>query len=507
MVHGMTLLPLAEWMPDQPDLVGQASSVVKNCVPRTKASYGPMGSFSTVGAALTARCQGAIAVEDTGGNVYSFAGDATKLYELTGSATSWTDVKKLGGYTTGTTERWSFTYFSGRVIAANYTDAIQSFVLGSSSVFADLAAAAPKARYVTSLSKGFVAAANTFDGVSSAAPQRVWWCAFGDPTSWPTPGSSAALAVQSDYQDLQGDHGECQGIVGNLGMADAAVFFERAVYRMVYVGGSAFFQFSPAENVRGTPAPGSICQLGNTVFFLGEDGFYMFDGSSSVPIGAGKVDKFFLNDVDEQYFDRISSAVDPQAKLIFWTYAGAGNSAGVPNRMLCYNWDVQRWTYIDSLSIEFLYRTMAGGYTLDQLDAVFGSNMDAFTFSLDSILLAGGQSQLGGFDTSHRVGSFTGTSIAATVDSAEGQLAAPRRAFVRGVRPITDASTPSVSIGARDRTQDAVTWGPSVAMDALGGCPQRSNARFHRARISMPAAGSWSHVSALDVDAAKEGAR
>ena len=46
----------------------------------------------------------------------------------------------------------------------------------------------------------------------------------------------------------------------NLGTADAAVFFERAVWRVVYTGPPGIFSFFPAEGVRGTPAPASIAQ-------------------------------------------------------------------------------------------------------------------------------------------------------------------------------------------------------------------------------------------------------
>jgi hypothetical protein len=126
---------------------------------------------------------------------------------------------------------------------------------------------------------------NTTDGTFGPQPQRVWWPAIDDPTNWPTPGTSAAAAVQSDYQDLVGDAGWVQGIVGNLGTADGAVFQERAVIRMQYVGPPAIFAFSTAEGVRGTPAPGSLVQVGNLVYYLGEDGFYVFDGSQSMPIG------------------------------------------------------------------------------------------------------------------------------------------------------------------------------------------------------------------------------
>jgi hypothetical protein len=339
-------VPVAEYTPDQPDFLNPGSGTVRNCLPRTAQSYGPMPSLAPYSSALAARCQGGYAFQDGGGNVNVFVGDAATLYRLTAGSTAWTDVSKAGGYTTAPDQRWSSVLFGSHVVMTNYTDPIQSFVLGSSAAFADLAAAAPKARHLAVV-RDWLVAGNTVDGAFGPQPQRVWWSAIDDPTNWPTPGTSGAAAVQSDYQDLVGDAGWVQGIVGNLGTADGAVFQERAIVRMSYVGPPAIFSFATAEGARGTPAPGSIAQLGAVVYYLGEDGFYAFDGSSSRPIGANKIDRTFFADLDPSYFHRISAAVDPASKVCFWAYPGIGNNGGNPNRLLAYHWALDRFTLSD----------------------------------------------------------------------------------------------------------------------------------------------------------------
>ena len=85
-------VPVAEYMPDQPDLQNPGSGYVRNCLPRTAQSYGPMPSLAAYSNALTARCQGAFACQDSAGNVSAFAGDAAQLYRLVGGTTSWADV-------------------------------------------------------------------------------------------------------------------------------------------------------------------------------------------------------------------------------------------------------------------------------------------------------------------------------------------------------------------------------------------------------------------------------
>ncbi|HZS83826.1 MAG TPA: hypothetical protein VFA50_13205 [Stellaceae bacterium] len=497
-------VPVAEYTPDQPDFANPGSGFVHNCLPRTAQSYGPMPSLAAYSGPLAARCQGAFAAQDASGNVNAFAGDATKLYALAAGATSWTDVSKAGGYATAADQRWSAAQFGSRIIMTNFADPIQSFIMGSSTAFADLAAAAPHARYLAVV-RDWVVAANTFDGVNGNQPQRVWWPAIDDPTNWPTPGTSAAAAVQSDFQDLVGDAGWVQGIVGNLGAADGAIFQERAIVRMNYVGPPAIFAFTTAEGARGTPAPGSIAQLGATVYYLGEDGFYAFDGSASRPIGANKIDKTVFADLDPSYFHRISAAIDPVNKLCFWAYPGVGNSGGNPNRLLAYNWSLDRFTLSD-LSCELILRSLSFGASLDGLDAT-GFTLETLPFSLDSRAWAGGRVMLSAFDTTHQLNYFTGPNLAATVDTGEAELFPGRRGLVRNLRPIVDGGVPAVALGTRDRVLDPVAFGAAVAVDALGNAPQRASARYHRARLTLPAGAAFTHISGVEIDAVAEGLR
>jgi hypothetical protein len=258
--------------------------------------------------------------------------------------------------------------------------------------------------------------------------------------------------------------------------------------------------------VRGTPAPGSIAQLGALVFYLGEDGFYSFDGSNSTPIGAGKVDKTFLADLDQSYFHRISSTVDPQNKLVLWAYPGSGSAGGMPNRIIAYNWELGRWSLIDGIQCQILCRTLGFGYTLERLDALGGS-LDALPFPLDSRAWTDGRVLLSGFDTGNRLGYFDGPNLAARVETGEVQFFPGRRALVTAVRPIVDGGTPSVAVAGRDLTIAAPAYGAPVAVNGLGEAPQRSTARYHRAQIAIPAGQRWQHIQGVEFTARPEGVR
>ncbi len=497
------VLWVGEWKPDQPDYQNTGSSNIRNVYPRTETSYGPIGSMSPYTDALDDRCQGAAAFISTGGNINVFAGTSDKLYHLVAGGSAWTDVSKGGGYSTPPSGQWHFDFFNDAVIATNFTDPIQAFTLDSSTAFADLAGSPPKAKYVETI-KGFLAAAYTDDG--SVESQRVWWSGLGDATSWPTPGGISAAQVQSSYNDLLGSDGAVQGIVGNLGTADGAVFMEHAVWRMIYTGPPLVFSFLPAEGVRGCPAPNSIVQYGNLVYYLGEDGFYVFDGTTSQPIGAQKFDRTFFNDIDTQYMDRVWGTADPLNKLIMWAYPGVGNTGGNPNHIILYNWSLNRASIID-VTVEVVVRLLSIGYTIDELYTILGYTIDTVPANFDSKVWQGGNILLGMFDTDHKLNYPNGPNLAVTVDTSEIQPFQGRKALITNARALVDGGTPSIAIGLRDRLVDPVSFTSPIAMNSLGVSPVRGSGRYARARITLPSGSDFTNIQGIELEASQAGIR
>lgn len=192
-------IPIAfgEWLPDLPALGNPGATVAKNVIPLTKRSYGPFPSAVDYSDALDAFARGAHTARDSSGNVSNFAGDKTKLYKS--SNTAWADVSKAATtYATADAGWWEFEQFGNIVLATNFANAIQAFTLGTSTDFGDLAAAAPQARTMAVI-KDFLMVGNTIDGTDGDQPSRVWWPAINDIDNWPTPGSSSAAQVQSDF--------------------------------------------------------------------------------------------------------------------------------------------------------------------------------------------------------------------------------------------------------------------------------------------------------------------
>lgn len=471
----MVVIPCDEWVPDRAPF-GATVTVATNVIPWVD-GYKSFPSFSILSTnALTAKFQGGIFGRDTGANVYEFVGDATKLYFF-GSA-AFSDVSRLAGgaYTTAADDWWEMIQWGNTVIAVNgTTDVPQAITLGGAN-FAALAGSPPKARHIA-IVRDFVVLGNINDG--TAYPNRLQWSGINNSASW-TPSAT----TQADYQDLQGDGGWVQKIIGG---EYGLVFQERAVWKMTYIGSPEIFQFALIEKMRGVFAPQSVIAWGNMVFFLADDGFYVITGGTSAqPIGDGMVDRYFLNDYQTGNAHLITAAIDPINKIVMWAYPGSGFSAGSTNQILCYNWVYKKWSLVTT-NVEGFVRYAAQGYTLDSLDTLSGS-IDALTTSLDSRTYTGGAMTLAAFNTSHKLGSFTGTAMSATVDTGEKQLNKGMRTAVQEVRPLVDGNAASVTIGTRNLLSDSVSFGSVIAANASGFCPARSNANYHRFRITTTGA-------------------
>lgn len=484
------MIEFAEWLPDLLPLDNPGATVAQNVRPNAK-GYLPMPAYAALSSALDARARGFLALKDTAGNVSNFAGDAAKIYELAADFT-WTDKSIAGGYTTGADEFWEFAHWGNKILGVNFTDNPQQLTLGGanfSNLTTDL-----KARHI-GIVRDFVVVGNTFDSTDGNRPNRVRWSAINDEASWTV--SSATLA---DFQDLEGEGGWVQRVIGG---EQGWIFQENSIWRMQFVGSPLVWQFDEVAPGYGTQSPASVVQVGDTIFFLGKDGFYRMDGGHITPIGQNKVDATFFADVDTGSMDRVSGVADPAAKRIFWAYPGVGSSGGNPNKILCYDWGVNRWSLI-AQEVELLLASIAEGYTLDSLDSLSGS-IDALVDSLDSRTYTGGTASFSAFDTDHKMGNFNGVSMAATIETGEAEITPRSRTFISGIRPLVDANIATVTVGTRKRQADAIVFGAAVAQNAQGLCPVRSNSRYHRIRVST--SGAFTGALGIDAELAQAGNR
>ena len=476
-----TKLTFGEWMPDQPSVSG-ALTDAKNVVSQA-IGYGPFPTpvtFSTSNAAedLTSL----YAAKQPDGNTALFAAGASKIYSVSGVG-GITQVKT--GMTTGSNDRVRFTQFGKVVISCNNADKLQAWTLGTSTSFADLSATAPIAKFITVV-RDFVVCANTLE--TTQQQYRVRWSAINDETDW-----TENVNTQSDYQDIP-DGGQ---IVGIRGGEFGLVLLERAIHRMTYVGTPFIFQFDNISRGKGCMVSGSIAQYQGVTFFLSDDGFYLCDGQNVTPIGAEKIDRFFLQDASEADYKTMSAAVDPIRKLVIWNYKTVNGNRSV----IIYNFKTQKWTYGDA-GTDYLAEASTSSATLEQLDTLSAS-IDALTTSLDSQLFVGGKYFLGG-TLATRVMTYTGASQTGVI--ATGDLDIGANSVVTLARPIVDNGSATVAIASRTLLNQGVSFNTAVAASTENRVPLRSAGRYHRLKVT-PTGDNWDNAISVDVDVTPQGVR
>ena len=472
-------IAFGEWMPDQSGISGalmEAKNVVSSAI-----GYGPIPSAVAFSGSATENLLSLYAAKNPDSTTQLFTAGFTKVYTCDGVG-ALTQVNT--GYTAS--ERPRFTQFGKRVIFANNAEKLQSWTLGSSTAFADLSSDAPIAKFVTVV-RDFVVAANTYE--SSVQEQyRVRWSDINNETNWTTSATS-----QADYQDIP-DGGQ---IVGIRGGEFGLIFLERAIHRMSYVGTPFIFQFDNISRNKGCMVAGSIAQYQGITFFLSDDGFYMCDGQNVIPIGAEKIDKFFLNDASESDYTTMSAAVDPIRKLVLWNYVSTSGD----RKLLIYNFSTKRWTYGDA-GTDYIAEASSANVTLEQLDSI-NASIDALTTTLDSRLYVGGKYFLGG-TFGNKIMTYTGANLSADLQTGDIDLGG--QSVVTLARPQIDGGSADVSVASRALLSQSINFGTAVSADAENRCSLRSGGRYHRIRV-QPTGSNWDAAVAVDIDIVGQGVR
>jgi len=506
---GSTLsLSFGEWLPDRSPIgLGPNLITASDCYPVADGYRGyPALSASLAVGSLAASCVGAAAGRRRGdGSPYTTAATAAKLY-VTDSAGVLAD--RTGTWSLGASSTASFVQYQDTLLAASIEHAIQSHTLSGTSAFANVSADAPQARHLTVLGQ-FVMAGNIVGRGTNAsaigtARDAVQWSAFMNPSSWPAVGTDAAKAVLSDFRVMAGFGGDVQGLTG--GRDYGIVLQERQVLRAEIVGGDRFINFVPLDTKNGCDIPQTVIQVGALTFYHAQAGWMVCDGATVRPIGFSRIDDYFVADLDSASSHLCSAASDPNRPLVMFAYPGQGHAAGSCNRILVYNYVVDRWSVIVSENVERLVQTQQTG---PNVDTPISADIDVTLFDVDATDFGGSRPMLAAFAaTSHTLKAFTGPAEPFRIVCGDFEAAPGRRSFVRRVRPVQSGTgAAALRIGARNIPSAAATFGGWGVPDSVSGSVGvRSAGRYHRVEI-YGFTGDIGTLSGFDVDVEPEGLR
>lgn len=480
--------PVNDWRPDQAFLDGTGTIEALNVTTKAR-GYGPLPSWASVtpSAPLTARAQGTFFARKSDNTGVMFAGDATKLYQLTGA--TWINVSRVTGgpYNCPVDGRWSFVQFGNNVLAFNGSDVPQQINIDSGANFGPLTGA-PQAHYAAIVGD-FVMTGNQ-DPTSRSLVQ---WSAINDCTSW-----TASQQTQADSQLLP-DGGMVQAIFGYN--YTAIILQEFSIKTGTYEGPALIFRFATIAKDLGCMVPGSAAAYGDYCFFYSQNGLYMLQAAAQLtPIGEQRVNNWLKANVNQSFLTRCCAGIDPVKSFYVFGFPDQ-SSGGLINHFLLYNYALDKFSHAQAGNFEWVQSTMTqSSWTIEQLATTYGT-IENVPFPFDSTVWSGtGAPVLGGFDANHTLGFYNGPPLAATVTAGELNLIDGKKAFVRGVRPLVEGSSPpaiSVTLGTRNRQTDPISYGVTVPMDQFGYCRFRSKGRYHSAKIQLAAGGSWDYVLGL----------
>ena len=389
----------------------------------------------------------------------------------------------------------TFTQFGEYVIFSNGVDQPQYYLMGTSSVFANLSTIAtdnPVFR-CSGVVRDFVVAGNI-----SGSTNRIQWSGINDLTTW-TAGTS-----QSDSQDLPGSGGQVVAITsGEVGY----VFRQNQIIRMDYVGGNTVFRLSVISPNRGAMYGRTVCQDNRQIFFYADDGFYQINGDQIMPIGVEKVNRYFDLNLNKAYTDRICAAVDPFNQLAMWLFPSTSNTAnttGICDQIIIYNYATQKWSLAEA-SASTIFSQFVGAYTVELMD-IISENLENINAALDTDYWSGGQMLLGAIDSDYKAAIFSGTANECEIETSELELFPGLRANILGVRPIVNAAS-TVTVKTRERLQDTAIESSSTSTVTSGINPIRESGRYIRANVKIASGTNFDHAQGIDFSASRAGVR
>jgi hypothetical protein len=466
---------LGPYEPDKPPFQQTGLVAMGNAYPGAN-GYRPIGQFQPVTAPLPDNFSNATAFVASDGTAALIGATQTGLYRYSGTA--WTPLI-TGLPPVG---RWQFTQFGDAVVAVNGGTTKEIDIVANTTKDVP---GAPTALIVATV-RDFVVY-----GQANGNAAMVQWSAFNNQDG-NTPGVD-----QSGFQPMLAG-GYVMGIAGG----EYGIIVQRSrVVRMTYTGDPDVpFQFDEISANIGAVSRGSIVQVGRNVYFLSDKGFMRCDGNEVVPIGNERVDLTYFKTYPRSTLDQMYAAGDPLRNIIAWTMPG------LPGMSLIYDYALDKWAPL-YLNAKAVISGFSANLSLDDIDTLYPS-VDSVPYSFDDPRFAGGDPLFLVVNRDNEIGTLTGDNAAAWFVCAYQEYNPGRRARVRNVRILSDA-TAGVGIeldcrrliGAADSTKTTAELEPSGLM------PIRANARYIAPRLDYAQGAVWTFAQGLTLAVEDGGAR
>ena len=326
-------IEFGEWRPDIALLDTKFASEVENVFAGVN-SYLPCPSllrFATT--ALPNPVCGLYAARTLSGGWKIYGGTRTKLY-VWGLA-GWTDISRTvgGAYNVAEGDLWSFEQSGTKLVAVNSNDDPQVVDIDSGLNFAALAGSPPKAGNVKQIGD-FLFLSALANSPPTWTNRMIIWSSINDITGW-TIGLNLC-----DMQEFP-DNGPVQGIAG---AENGYVVQDRGIRTIQFLPGDTtfIFNFNRVLHDRGSISKYGFTAIGDVLYFVSEDGFYAISGQQVMPIGADKVNDWWLAHSDIDRRNVVQAIAGVNKPRMVWAFH-LTSASHVYDQEIIYDWSNQRW--------------------------------------------------------------------------------------------------------------------------------------------------------------------
>lgn len=154
----------------------------------------------------------------------------------------------------------------------------------------------------------------------------------------------------------------------------------KGVYLGTFVGPPTELDFVCVNTDVGCPSGDAVVAAGSVHYFLGDDNFYSFDGSTCQPIG-GAIREWFFNRANRLYLSTAQALHDRANSLIYWWYPPSGSQ--VLSECVVYHYATGRWGAF-TLTITDVLQSVTSGVTINGLGSLYSTFADLPDVSFDS---------------------------------------------------------------------------------------------------------------------------
>jgi hypothetical protein len=483
-------VPFGAWEPDRSELESGIADGA-NILPIAN-GWGPMpGLFVTDSAeAVPDPIIGGYATQDTSGGWLEFVAGGDKVYRL---ANDFTLNTIDSGRTPTDGDDWSFQQFGAYLLYTNTTDGLIAYNVETGGAVSVIAAAM-NPRVVFECANQVVAL-DCLNANGDRDNKLLRTSAIGNHTEWAKNGA--------DYQPIQ-DGG---ALVGGCKLTQNTAFIaqEQSLRLMQFgaMSSGSNFSLTMVSAVTGAVGMRSIVPGDGVVGFLATDGYYLFSAGGGLKnIGAERVNRWFLDTVDQSALTKVQGALDPLRKIMWWRFKRASDvSDTVTQVMIGYSLTLDRWIPPVLVPTTYLMRSATPGFLADDVDTL----MDDLDFPADGRYFDGGQPQFGAFDENGKFGYFIGGSLPASITSRVAN--SPVSDMIGRATGIDDAPSGTLTLGTKDALSDPINWRAPAGRGRAGSYPLRGRGLNIAFRRDIPAGAQWSYAKGVDHVSASAGGR